>query len=258
MGCELVSVSYVAFLASVRVVPRHDAIRAENGFSVRVQNDHDRDGLGILTGRGSFKALTRCEKGSAPVFRTRFVRSLRGETQESEERLVRTGGNSDDASRAISAWKWHCHWREHSFPPRFRQVFPSPDRDESGLQVVAGVLVHQAFQMALVENDHMVKQIAPTVADEAFGNAVLPWTPKAGLFALDAQAPHHVDHPLVEAGAAIENQVAGRGVIRGRFAQLLHHPSARWMAGHVELKNAPTVMRDDAEAIQHAECRRRH
>ena len=40
--------------------------------------------------------------------------------------------------------------------------------------VVTDVLVHEPLQMALVEHDHMIEQIAAAVADEALGNAVLP------------------------------------------------------------------------------------
>jgi hypothetical protein len=54
------------------------------------------------------------------------------------------------------------------------------------LVVVADVFVHQAFQMAFIDNDYMVEQIAATVADEALGDTVLPWTSEAGPLRFDA------------------------------------------------------------------------
>jgi len=33
---------------------------------------------------------------------------------------------------------------------------------------------------------------------------------------------------------------------------------ARWMAGDVEVQNTPTIMTDDKEAVEHAECKRRN
>ena len=42
------------------------------------------------------------------------------------------------------------------------------------LEIVENVFVHQAFQMAPIENDHMVEQIPAAAAYPAFRNAVLP------------------------------------------------------------------------------------
>ena len=42
------------------------------------------------------------------------------------------------------------------------------------LVVVANVLGHQAFQVALVENDDMIEQIAAAVPDPALGHAIMP------------------------------------------------------------------------------------
>jgi hypothetical protein len=47
------------------------------------------------------------------------------------------------------------------------------------LEIVADVFVHQAFQMPLIENDHVVEQIPAAGAYPAFRNTVLPWTSEA-------------------------------------------------------------------------------
>jgi hypothetical protein len=39
--------------------------------------------------------------------------------------------------------------------------------------VVTDVLTHQTFQMAFIQNDHMVEQIAAAVADPALGDTIL-------------------------------------------------------------------------------------
>jgi RsiW-degrading membrane proteinase PrsW (M82 family) len=39
---------------------------------------------------------------------------------------------------------------------------------------VADVATHQSLEVLLVENNHMVEQIATAAADKAFGNAILP------------------------------------------------------------------------------------
>jgi len=49
---------------------------------------------------------------------------------------------------------------------------------------VTNVLVHQAFQMAFVHNDHVVEQIAAAGAYPSFGHTVLPWASEAGALKL--------------------------------------------------------------------------
>ena len=94
------------------------------------------------------------------------------------------------------------------------------------LVVVTDVLIHQAFQMPLIEDDHMVKQIAAAVADPPLGNTVLPRTSEACSLRMDAEAFHCVDHFIIELCAAIKDQVAGRDIVRKRHAQLLDNPGA--------------------------------
>ena len=66
------------------------------------------------------------------------------------------------------------------------------------LVVVTDVLVHQAFQMPFIENDHMVKQIAAAVTNSALGYTVLPRTSEAGSFGLDAECLHCLDYFMIE------------------------------------------------------------
>ena len=70
--------------------------------------------------------------------------------------------------------------------------------------VVADVVVHKALQMAFIENDDMVEQITVASPDEAFRNAVLPWTSEAGSFRFDTEALDGIDYVLVEIRSAIE------------------------------------------------------
>ena len=88
--------------------------------------------------------------------------------------------------------------------------------------IVANVLVHQPLQMAFVENDYVVEQIAAAVADPAFGNAVLPGTAEAGPLGLDTKALHRVDYFFIELCAAIKDQIAVDRVIRKRLARVAH------------------------------------
>ena len=59
--------------------------------------------------------------------------------------------------------------------------------------VVMNVLAHQTFQMALIENNHMIEQIPATVADPTLRNVILPRAPEAGSLRLDVKALYCID-----------------------------------------------------------------
>jgi hypothetical protein len=109
------------------------------------------------------------------------------------------------------------------------------------LVVVADVLIHQAFQMAFIENDHMVEQIATAVANPSFGNAVLQRTAEAGLLGLEAEVLYRYDHFFIEMRTAIKDQMSGSRVVRECLAQLLNAQGARRILCHIAVKDAPPV-----------------
>ena len=64
--------------------------------------------------------------------------------------------------------------------------------------VITDVFVHQAFQMPLIEDDHMVEQIPSAVAGPVLCNAILPGASEAGPLGLDSKALHRDDHLWVK------------------------------------------------------------
>jgi hypothetical protein len=97
--------------------------------------------------------------------------------------------------------------------------------------VVTDVLVHQAFQMPFIQDDHMVKQISSTASDPALGNTILPRTSETGSFRLDAQCLNGTDDALTEVRSPIEDQILRRRIVGECFAQLLRNPCATRMTG---------------------------
>jgi hypothetical protein len=112
--------------------------------------------------------------------------------------------------------------------------------------VVADVLIHEALQMSLVENDHVVEKISTTVADEALRDAILPWALKAGSFGFDVEAHAGLNDLYIEIGSSIENQITRRRIVRKRLTQLLNYPGAHGTRRHVAMKDPPPVVRDDS------------
>lgn len=92
--------------------------------------------------------------------------------------------------------------------------------------VIADELIHEALQMPFMESDHVVEKIAPAGTHPAFGHAVLPRTAEAAALGLDAEALDRGYNFRVEIRAAIEDQIARRGIIRKCLAQLLDDPCA--------------------------------
>jgi hypothetical protein len=67
---------------------------------------------------------------------------------------------------------------------------------------------------------------------------------------------HRRDHLAPELLIAIKDQVFLRGFKWKRLAQLLDDPTARRMLRDVNVQDAPTIMTDDEEAVEHAERNR--
>jgi len=88
------------------------------------------------------------------------------------------------------------------------------------VMVIANELVHQAFQMALVEHDYVVKQIMTAGADPAFGHAVLPGASDRGADWAYAQAFHGFQDLAMECVLAIKDQIPWRGIERKGLARV--------------------------------------
>jgi hypothetical protein len=123
---------------------------------------------------------------------------------------------------------------------------------------VANVFVHEALEMAFVQNDDVIEQIPPAGTNEAFRYTILPRALKTGSLGLNPETLDRRKYLFTEISPTIKDQVLRRGIIGKRLADLLRHPCARRMLRHVEVKYASPVVRDDEEAVQHVEGKRRH
>lgn len=64
--------------------------------------------------------------------------------------------------------------------------------------------------MALVEDDHMVEQLAPDSSDEAHGDTVLPRATEGGPDRLNAHGPGYLPAPVADAEEDVQD-AEGRG-----------------------------------------------
>lgn len=73
------------------------------------------------------------------------------------------------------------------------------------LVIAANVFRPQPLEMPFVENDGMIQDFPPGVANEAFSDSILPWTTKARPLRHDAEALDRLDNIGVELSAAIQD-----------------------------------------------------
>ncbi len=124
--------------------------------------------------------------------------------------------------------------------------------------ITVHVFGHEAFQMAIVQNDDMIDQVAVAAGDESFGNSILPGASNRDSNQGDAQTLRRLQDFIMERVLAIEDEKLWRGVVRKSIPQLLRYPCAAWILSDVAVKNATPMRSDHEKTIQHAEPERRH
>src|SRR5437879_4164976 len=106
--------------------------------------------------------------------------------------------------------------------------------------VVAEIAAETPKEMSLVQDDHMVEELAADRADHALGERVLPGRTRCGEDLGDADALH----PSAKLGAVdtvtITEQVARRRVIGERLDDLLRGPGGG--IRHVEVHDSAATM----------------
>jgi hypothetical protein len=66
-------------------------------------------------------------------------------------------------------------------------------QDESGPRVLEQVGRHQPFEMPLIQDDHVLQQVASATSHAALSNTVLPRTAKGRSSWLASHVPHRRD-----------------------------------------------------------------
>jgi hypothetical protein len=102
------------------------------------------------------------------------------------------------------------------------------------LVVIAHIFGHQPLQMPLIQDDHMVQQVASAAPHPTLGNTVLPPTAKGSAGGLASQIPHGRNQVSSVLGVAIEQKESVRRHERLRPPQLLHDPEGIRISCHVE------------------------
>jgi hypothetical protein len=115
-----------------------------------------------------------------------------------------------------------------------RCLFAQPEMG-SVVMIVRDILGQKPPEMALVQGDDVIEQVAPTTANPAFRNSVLPGALDGGLEANNAHGPNRRGNYQPVLGIVIEDEKLGCRLVRKRFPQLLHNPGAGRVACDIEV-----------------------
>jgi len=105
--------------------------------------------------------------------------------------------------------------------------------------VIADVLGQEAFQMALVERDHVIKQITATASNPTFCNAVLLRTSEGSSRGHAAHSFYCLQHLESKLFISVKDEVFVRKLERKSLTQLPHNPIAGRMRRYIEMQDAP-------------------
>ena len=126
------------------------------------------------------------------------------------------------------------------------------------LVVVANILREQAFQVAFVDCDDVIQEIAAATPYSALCHSILPRTFERSADRIHAQGSNRCGDFQSILGITIKDDEPRSGSKWKCFSQLLNDPHDCRMLCDIEVQDAPTIVTDDEEAIEHTEGDRRN
>src|SRR5215472_5522718 len=109
-----------------------------------------------------------------------------------------------------------------------------------------------------MEHDHMVETLAPNGANDPFHVGSLPGRTRRRQHLFYSHVGQLFSEVLAENRVAISQQVTRELLERECVAQLLAGPLGGWVRGHVEVKNAATIMSQYQKHVEDLETDCRH
>src|SRR4029450_7562591 len=109
--------------------------------------------------------------------------------------------------------------------------------------IVGEVLLEVTAERAFVPHDDVVEALAPQGADHALHERILPGRTRRRQHFVDAHGPRDTLKGRAVDPIAVADEESGRGVPRPHLAELLRSPRRSRMRCHVEVDDAPAVVR---------------
>jgi len=124
----------------------------------------------------------------------------------------------------------------------------------SVLLVVADIFGEQQSQVALVEGDDVVQQIAPATLHPPLCSSVLPKTPVRRPHRFDPHRPHRGVNFEAILRIPVKDQKSGNRFIREGLPQLLYEPGARGTPSDIEMQDTSPSMANDEKTLEQVKC----
>src|SRR4029077_7583714 len=107
------------------------------------------------------------------------------------------------------------------------------------LMVVKQVRRHQPFEMPLIQDDHVVQQVASATSHPALRKTVLPRTAKGRESWLASHLPHSRKPLRSKLYVPGDEQESVRLFVGPSFSQLLYNPKGVGISRHIEMQDLP-------------------
>ena len=108
--------------------------------------------------------------------------------------------------------------------------------------IVVEIRIEDSTERGFVEHDHMIEALAPNGTNHPLHVGSLPRGSRRGQHFLDAHVSDLSSELIAENSIAVAEQVAWELVEGKCLPQLLSRPLCGRVGGHIEVKNATTVM----------------
>jgi len=118
------------------------------------------------------------------------------------------------------------------------------------LMVIEQVGRHQSFEMPLIQDYHVVQQVASATSHPALSNTVLPRTAKGRASWLAPHLLHSRNHIGAKLCVAVEQQESVRLLVGPCFSQLLDYPKRMGISRNIEMQDLAPVVANDEKAVQ--------
>ena len=97
--------------------------------------------------------------------------------------------------------------------------------------------------MSCVEDDDVMEKLSAKATHHAFSICILPGRGRCRDDFIDTEGRKLSLNPVTIDGISVSYQILRGGIKRKRFHDLLGCPLCRWIFCHIQVDNAPLIMR---------------
>ena len=119
--------------------------------------------------------------------------------------------------------------------------------------IVGEVLLEDAFQMSLVENDHAIETFSSDGSDKALHVRALPWASWRDQDIFYSHSLDPIPEDIAVDAVPVSEQVFRRCLPGKGLDDLLRGPLGSWIGGDIEIQDSPAVVAKDDQNVDQPE-----